>query len=146
MSKKHEYLLQQWSILIQDCMNSGKTIRAWCDEKGLTPRKYYYWLRRVREEYFDDAIKELHEHSTSISVTAVPSPRSKQKDETCTFVELVRPQAEIDTSEKTDKISAFYKDSLSPAAVIRINGIEAEIYQDASQMFISRLLSVMKDA
>lgn len=42
--------LEQWSGKIAACHGSGMTIRAWCQEKGISEKTYYYWQRRLFQE------------------------------------------------------------------------------------------------
>jgi transposase-like protein len=42
--------LQEWASQIQDRLQSGQTVREWCERIGVAPKTYYYRLRRVREE------------------------------------------------------------------------------------------------
>ena len=46
---KAEYRLSQWSEIIREQKQSGKNVREWCSEHGITTKAYYYRLRRVRE-------------------------------------------------------------------------------------------------
>lgn len=46
---KAEYRLSQWSEIIREQKQSGKNVREWCLEHGMTTNAYYYRLRRVRE-------------------------------------------------------------------------------------------------
>ena len=45
---KREYRLQQWSELVRLCRSSGQKVSVWCAENNINPKRYYYWLRRVR--------------------------------------------------------------------------------------------------
>jgi len=45
----HEIRLQQWAGVIKECHGSGKTIRRWCEEQGISTKSYYYWQRKLRE-------------------------------------------------------------------------------------------------
>ena len=45
---KAEYRLSQWSEIIREQKQSGKNVREWCSEHGMTTNAYYYRLRRVR--------------------------------------------------------------------------------------------------
>ena len=40
--------LREWSAMIQACKASGKTVKAWCKENGISIKTYYYRLRRIR--------------------------------------------------------------------------------------------------
>ena len=40
---KHAALLQEWSSKIAECRSSGMSVKAWCNEKGIPIKTYYYW-------------------------------------------------------------------------------------------------------
>ena len=42
--------LEQWSGKIAACRGSGMTVRAWCQENGISEKTYYYWQRRLFQE------------------------------------------------------------------------------------------------
>lgn len=46
---KKEFQLQQWRGMVQERMESGLSVRAWCAERGITEHAYYYRLRQIRE-------------------------------------------------------------------------------------------------
>ena len=46
---KQEYRLRQWGEIIKEQQESGQTVRAWCSERGISTKTYYYRLRKVRE-------------------------------------------------------------------------------------------------
>lgn len=39
--------LESWTARIIACRGSGMTVRAWCQENGLSEKTYYYWQRRL---------------------------------------------------------------------------------------------------
>jgi len=39
--------LALWQDRIQECRNSGQTVVAWCAEKGISEKTYYYWHRKL---------------------------------------------------------------------------------------------------
>lgn len=41
--------LNEWAQMVGMCRNSGMTVAAWCAKEGLSPKTYYYRLRRVCE-------------------------------------------------------------------------------------------------
>lgn len=43
------YHINQWTQIIRQCRGSGQTVKAWCEENDIDPKKYYYWLKCVRE-------------------------------------------------------------------------------------------------
>ena len=42
--------LEQWSGKIAACRGSGMTVRAWCQERGISEKTYCYWQRRLFQE------------------------------------------------------------------------------------------------
>ena len=143
-AKQHEYQLEQWSILIRERLNSGQSVRAWCEENGVTMRKYYYWLKQLRQEHFDEAIQELHASCDSHSgetaiVSSVETPaKAVSKAEINTFVELDRP---CDNSVRSGSAQGY-----RVAAVIRTHGMEVDIFSDTPEECLRRLFTVFRDA
>ena len=43
----HEVRLQQWGRTIKDCRSSGKSVKAWCAERNINIKTYYYWQKKV---------------------------------------------------------------------------------------------------
>jgi len=44
-----EYRLTHWAKVIQDCGQSGLTIKAYCENAGIPEYSYYYYLKKLRE-------------------------------------------------------------------------------------------------
>ncbi len=44
---KHQANLQKWAAAIQECRGSGMTVKAWCQEQGVTSTTYYRWEREL---------------------------------------------------------------------------------------------------
>ena len=38
----------QWAAMVQECRNSGQTVRAWCEDNGVNTKTYYYRLKQLR--------------------------------------------------------------------------------------------------
>ena len=75
---KAEYRLSRWSEIIREQKQSGKTVREWCAEHGMTTNAYYYRLRCVREsicrnidtpEIAEIPLAEKEESSASVRIT-----------------------------------------------------------------------------
>lgn len=45
----HQYKLQQWTALIQECRSSGMKVKDWCKERDINKDTYYYWFSEVRK-------------------------------------------------------------------------------------------------
>ena len=50
LAVRDEYRAQTWAMLIQECNNSGLTKRAFCQQRGISEKSFYYWLRRLRSQ------------------------------------------------------------------------------------------------
>lgn len=45
-----EIKLKQWTEIIRECRSSGQPVRSWCIEHDVDEKRYYYWLRKIREQ------------------------------------------------------------------------------------------------
>ena len=48
LAVRDEYRAQTWAILIQECNNSGLTKRELFQQRGISLKSFYYWLRKLR--------------------------------------------------------------------------------------------------
>lgn len=48
LAVRDEYRAQTWAMLIQECNNSGLTKREFCQQRGISEKSFYYWLRKLR--------------------------------------------------------------------------------------------------
>ncbi len=48
LAVRDEYRAQAWAMLIQECNNSGLTKREFCQQRGISEKSFYYWLRKLR--------------------------------------------------------------------------------------------------
>ena len=73
---KQEYRLRQWGEIIKEQQQSGQTVKAWCSEKGISTKTYYYRLRKVREAICQNVRENAPEiafkNSSEVSI-CVPS-------------------------------------------------------------------------
>jgi len=44
-----EKRLKQWSGIMREHKESGKSKKAYCETKGIHPNVFYYWQRKLRE-------------------------------------------------------------------------------------------------
>ena len=52
---KHEVIAERWADLIKERMDSGMTVKEWCQERNIKESQYYYWLRNLRQDEADAA-------------------------------------------------------------------------------------------
>ena len=50
LAVRDEYRAQTWAMLIQECNNSGLTKRAFCQQRGISEKSLYYWLRKLHSQ------------------------------------------------------------------------------------------------
>jgi hypothetical protein len=65
----HEIRLRQWIGIIKECRGSGKSVKSWCEEKGISEKSYFYRQRRMREA----ACRELTAYQEQQIAKAAPS-------------------------------------------------------------------------
>ena len=58
---RDEYRAQTWAMLIQECNKSGLTKREFCQQRGISEKSYYYWLRKLRSQMAETAVPQLVE-------------------------------------------------------------------------------------
>ena len=46
-------------MLIQECSASGLTKRAFCQQRGISEKSFYYWLRKLRTQMVASATPQL---------------------------------------------------------------------------------------
>ena len=68
----HEYMLSLWTTRIKECKSSGMTVVAWCKINNIGIKNYYYWMRKIKREAFEEF--SLGHNDNNSSVTASNSP------------------------------------------------------------------------
>jgi len=51
-----EYRLSQWAEIIKARNESGKSIKKFCEDAGISKHTYFYWQRKLREEACNELI------------------------------------------------------------------------------------------
>ena len=59
LAVRDKYRAQTWAMLIQECNNSGLTKREFCQQRGISEKSYYYWLRKFRSQIAETAVPQL---------------------------------------------------------------------------------------
>ena len=59
LAVRDEYRAQTWAMLIQECNNSGLTKREFCQQRGISEKSFYYWLRKLRRQMAEAAVPQL---------------------------------------------------------------------------------------
>lgn len=123
MSKKQDFQLQRWKLLIEERINSGKTVNDWCDANGVSRHAYYYWLAKLREEHYDDAVQSL---------PAVTPPAN-------TFVE-------ISPGQSCQTPATLPAGTQQAVVVIQKGSMRIEIFPEVSALILQQLMGVVSNA
>ena len=59
LAVRDEYRAQTWAMFIQECNNSGLTKREFCQQRGISEKSFYYWLRILRSHMTETAGPQL---------------------------------------------------------------------------------------
>ena len=59
LAVRDEYRAQTWAMLIQECNSSGLTKREFCQQRGISEKSFYYWLRKLRSQMAEAAGPQL---------------------------------------------------------------------------------------
>lgn len=59
LAVRDEYRAQTWAMLIRECNNSGLTKREFCQQRGISEKSFYYWLRKLRSHMAETAGPQL---------------------------------------------------------------------------------------
>ncbi len=50
----HEYMMGLWITRIKECRASGMTVTTWCEQNNVRIKSYYYWMRKIKREAFEE--------------------------------------------------------------------------------------------
>jgi len=53
LAVRNKYRMENWSALIRECNTSGLSNREFCQQRGISEKSYYYWLRKLRNQAAD---------------------------------------------------------------------------------------------
>lgn len=59
LAVRDEFRAQIWAMLIQECNNSGLTKWEFCQQRGISKKSFYYWLRKLRSHMAETAGPQL---------------------------------------------------------------------------------------
>jgi len=116
----HEVRLQQWERMVQECRNSGKTIKTWCAENSINIKTYYHWQKLVCQ-------------ATCRELSVVKEPKSQVVndivDDSPIFAELHMPES------KANKL----------AVTIKHNAMQINIYCGADAATVETAIAAVRN-
>jgi hypothetical protein len=130
--------LQEWATQINDCKQSGKKVRQWCKENGVSTTTFYNRMKVVREEML-----ELIEFGRTSWISGATCPETNNmptlpglpshlerylpaQEEKLVFAALPMPQA-----------------TKSAAVTVRIGGYTVDIQNGAYDITVEQVLRVV---
>jgi len=128
--------LREWAAQINECNNSGLTVKQWCDGHGINRKTYYNRVRIVREEMLnrietEDAHPSPDEISQKTYIeNAIKHPRraayvnaaSDRQTEVPVFAELQAPSLRVE------------------ALTVRLGRYDISIYNNADTVLVEHVL------
>lgn len=146
-----ELRLAHWVSLIREANKSNLSKKAWCDQNDISPRKFYYWQKKVRDHLLtmpkikkDEDLPAEEQPDIIISTgkvdktvePAVPSP---------IFCELPAPTH--DTYEIPDLHEEDPPNVDTPRAKVEIQYGSYKIFLESfcDKELLSDVLSVIRD-
>ncbi len=106
----HEVRLANWKAVIEQCQTrpKGQTAKQWLDANGISSKKYYYWLRKVRSDVYKQASAALipseEAKLPAVSFAEIPAKDMLPTNESSTVV--------IKTKKSTIEIPTNISESL----------------------------------
>ena len=59
LAVRDAYRSQEWAMLVQECSASGLTKREFCQQRGISEKRFYYWLKKLRTQMVGAAAPQL---------------------------------------------------------------------------------------
>ena len=99
-----DYRLSYWSQIIQERIDSGLSIRAFCENAGIHENTYFYWQRKLREV----ACEELVEGVTKLLPSGFSEVKLAERSSLPTSAAISQTQISIETVDLRLTASAEY--------------------------------------
>ena len=112
-----EVRLTHWAQVMRERNESGASIRAWCREKGINEKTYYYWQRRLREaacrhlslhKTNADQTAQLPQRFAELRVTDMPGPSGKGIT-SALQIEVGTIRINVDTTYSPEQLGALLR-------------------------------------
>ncbi len=122
----HEVRTQEWFSIIQACNTSGQPKKQWCEENGISIRKFFYWQKRIRAGFYTEARKDT-------AIVSVPQAEATRM--TPAFAEI--PATSVTAGADVE----FQSDS-----VIKFGGVTIRLSNAATKELLDRIGGVLSNA
>ncbi len=93
-----EYRLSQWMHMMQEQQCSGQNIKDFCQAKGISRNKYFYWQRKLRKAVCEGLLKSEEPAPASIMPAGWIQVEPKQLTKTTLYIEVGGCRVTVDES------------------------------------------------
>ena len=123
----HEVRMEHWKAIVQQCQArpERQTASSWLAENGVNDKQYYYWLRQIRREAYEE-----------MKTRSLPADSSE-----VTFAEMPVFPNRNDTCQQVADLSGFRVD-----AVVRIGAATIAVSNTVSAELLGRILDAVNHA
>ena len=111
LAVRDAYRAQEWAMLIRECSASGLTKREFCQQRGISEKSFYYWLKKLRTHMVEAAVPQL------VQLESLPAKDSILL--LCIFVAVLVAGTLYIWFEKSNPVVVY--DQVSVSEEIKIN-------------------------
>lgn len=104
MSKQER--LENWTARIMACRSSGMTVRAWCQENGLSEKTYYYWQRRLFQALAGQQQQTIQQPAFA---EITPAPNGRPSGGVAVTVRISGVEADIHNGADADAVETVLR-------------------------------------
>lgn len=99
--------LREWAAIVREANNSGMHKKVWCEQNGISVRRFYYWQKKLREHLLTSS-----QGSTLPAVQCKASSAGAGHEETLpVFCELKAPDP-AESQERPDIAAPVFSPEL----------------------------------
>ena len=127
----HNVRRANWLTVITNCQHrpEGISVKQWLSDNGVKEKAYYYWLRKIRKETYEQIQSSVENSNTCNNNSEIA------------FAEITVPE-KISQSCIMPPATACEK----PVAVIRYREMAIELSDEISDSLLSRILREVSNA
>ena len=135
MNQKAQSNAQYWRQIIDDAESSPLSVREWCRQKGIKPRKFYYWRSRLQEL---SAATENVDTSTSSNSPFIEFSIEEEP--------LSKPQVEPLQNPTSARKSVMPSSAVEPEIRIETSSFKVFVKNGVKEQTLRMVLRVIGDA
>ena len=100
----HRVRAEEWKAIIEQCQArpEGQTAKQWLADNGISDKTYYYWLRKLRRQAYDELAQTkevpavVPDKTTPVALAEIPAEGIMEPERyTAVTIRLKRSTIEI---------------------------------------------------